>query len=246
MSLSFNGGKDCTYRAPRDTRRYSQVHTGTVLLHLVAASIGRRTSASSSSSPPKPLAAVYIPVPSPFPQLERFIDEAASAYNLDLFHCPPPDDPLPVESVPTPGAAAAPWLERARHVKGGEGMRLALEMYKERFPQVEAILIGTRRSDPHGGECTRRFPSLSVCVVLHRLFHGSWSPHGVSLAAWRCAQHEPCSMQGRQRLCLPVVRVVLVVASYVRARVCFASDHENAKGLRGPWRGDKLSDRAST
>lgn len=32
-------------------------------------------------------------------------------------------------------------------------MRLALELYKARFPQVEAILIGTRRSDPHGGEC---------------------------------------------------------------------------------------------
>ncbi|TFK87279.1 adenine nucleotide alpha hydrolases-like protein [Polyporus arcularius HHB13444] len=142
VSLSFNGGKDCT-----------------VLLHLVAASIGRRTPASSSSSPPKPLAAVYIPVPSPFPQLERFIDEAASAYNLDLFHCPPPDDPLPVESVPTPGAAAAPWLERARHVKGGEGMRLALEMYKERFPQVEAILIGTRRSDPHGAKLGFRNPT---------------------------------------------------------------------------------------
>ncbi|KAI0718546.1 hypothetical protein C8T65DRAFT_693694 [Cerioporus squamosus] len=146
VSLSFNGGKDCT-----------------VLLHLVAASIGRRTSTStstsSSSSPPKPLAAVYIPVPSPFPQLEAFIDEAASAYHLDLFHCPPPADPLPVESVPTPGAAAAPVLERPKHVKGGEGMRLALEMYKARFPQVEAILIGTRRSDPHGAKLGFRNPT---------------------------------------------------------------------------------------
>ena len=127
----------------------SIVSLGTVLLHLVAASIGHRACADVPSSP---LAAVYIPVPSPFPQLERFIDDAASAYDLDLFHCPQPSNfVLPVETVPTPGAASAPIPERAKHVKGGEGMRLALELYKNRFPHVEAILIGTRRSDPHGG-----------------------------------------------------------------------------------------------
>ena len=96
---------------------------------------------------------MYIPVPSPFPELEAFIDAAARAYALDLFHCPPPAHPsLPVETVATPGAVGAPPAERARHVKGGEGMRLALEAYKARFPEVEAIVIGTRRSDPHGGE----------------------------------------------------------------------------------------------
>ena len=36
--------------------------------------------------------------------------------------------------------------------RGGEGMRRALEVYKETFPQIEAILVGTRRGDPHGGE----------------------------------------------------------------------------------------------
>ena len=58
-----------------------------------------------------------------------------------------------METVPTPGAQQAPVAERPTHVKGGEGMRLALELYKSRFPEVEAILIGTRRSDPHGGMC---------------------------------------------------------------------------------------------
>ena len=29
-------------------------------------------------------------------------------------------------------------------------MRRALEVYKEEFPEIEAILIGTRRTDPHG------------------------------------------------------------------------------------------------
>ena len=130
-------------------RRYESC-TGTVLLHLVSASIGRRTSSQTGS---KSLSSVYIPVPSPFPQLESFIDDAAAAYKLNLFHCPHPTGPsFPVESVPTPGAQAAPAAERPKHVKGGEGMRLALELYKNRFPQIEAILIGTRRSDPHGGE----------------------------------------------------------------------------------------------
>ena len=124
--------------------------TGTVLLHLVSASLGRRASSQPGS---KPLSSVYIPVPSPFPELESFIDDAAAVYRLDLFHCPPPaDHSFPVESVPTPGAQAAPVAEQPKHVKGGEGMRLALELYKNRFPQIEAILIGTRRGDPHGGE----------------------------------------------------------------------------------------------
>ncbi|KAI0753257.1 adenine nucleotide alpha hydrolases-like protein [Daedaleopsis nitida] len=140
LSLSFNGGKDCT-----------------VLLHLVAASIGRRAKPDVSSAP---LAAVYIPVPSPFPELEAFIGHAASAYQLDLFRCQPPtDSDFPVETVATPGASFAPVLERPNHVKGGEGMRLALEMYKNRFPQVEAILIGTRRGDPHGAQLGFRNPT---------------------------------------------------------------------------------------
>ena len=131
-------------------------YPGTVLLHLVSASLGRYAGSQAGS---KPLSAVYIPVPSPFPQLESFIDSAAQAYNLDLFQCAHPTGPnFPVESVPTPGAQAAPIAERPTHVKGGEGMRVALQLYKNRFPNIEAILIGTRRSDPHGGECNINAP----------------------------------------------------------------------------------------
>ncbi|KAI0363293.1 adenine nucleotide alpha hydrolases-like protein, partial [Pilatotrama ljubarskyi] len=157
IALSFNGGKDCT-----------------VLLHLVAASLGRR----SPSPQRRPLAAVYIPVPSPFLQLEAFIADAARAYDLDLFRCPPPPTPsipaasasstpvLPVESVATPGSAGPPATldgggetQRPKHAKGGEGMRVALELYKARFPHVEAILIGTRRGDPHGAQLGFRNPT---------------------------------------------------------------------------------------
>ncbi|KAI0357836.1 adenine nucleotide alpha hydrolases-like protein, partial [Trametes cingulata] len=154
IALSFNGGKDCT-----------------VLLHLVAASLGRR-SPSQGEEKRKPLPAVYIPVPSPFPQLEAFIADAARAYDLDLFRCAPPTPSaststsvLPVESVPTPGSAGPPaplgagGTEKPKHAKGGEGMRIALELYKARFPHIEAILIGTRRGDPHGAQLTFRNPT---------------------------------------------------------------------------------------
>lgn len=39
--------------------------------------------------------------------------------------------------------------------RGGEGMRQALERYKTEFPHIEAILVGTRRSDPHGGALSK-------------------------------------------------------------------------------------------
>lgn len=112
----------------------------------------------------KALPAVYIPVPSPFTELEEFIWESARAYNLDLFACSSESDaPLPVESV-TPGTATpnarkqgeedyvGRFLRPVGNARGGEGMRRALHLYKERYPQIEAILVGTRRTDPHGGE----------------------------------------------------------------------------------------------
>ncbi|OBZ66907.1 FAD synthase [Grifola frondosa] len=140
LSISFNGGKDCT-----------------VLLHLFAASMGRRASPPGSL---RPISAVYIPTPSPFEQLEEFIDHTAKAYNLDLFHCPHPTGPeFPIETVTAPGTPSPSNGPTPKRVKGGEGMKRALETYKERFPHIDAILIGTRRSDPHGAKLSHRDPT---------------------------------------------------------------------------------------
>lgn len=122
--------------------------------------MARRASLSTEA-----ISAVYIPVASPFTKLEDFIWESAKAYNLDLFVCSHESDtPLPVESV-TPGTATpdarkqsegflglAGFLQAVGDARGGEGMRRALHLYKERYPHIEAILVGTRRSDPHGGK----------------------------------------------------------------------------------------------
>ncbi|KAJ7178071.1 hypothetical protein C8R46DRAFT_1075729 [Mycena filopes] len=145
VSISFNGGKDCT-----------------VLLHLFAGALARRLPPSESL---RPIPAVYIAVPSPFLVLEAFIENSATRYNLDLFHCRPASDK--VESVITPkpavNGAAANYIDGAPpapkavgKAKGSEGMKQALEIYKEAHPDIAAILIGTRRTDPHGATLSHR------------------------------------------------------------------------------------------
>ncbi|KAJ7845919.1 hypothetical protein B0H13DRAFT_2409165, partial [Mycena leptocephala] len=98
-------------------------------------------------------------VPSPFPTLETFIDESAKRYNLDLFHCRPASEP--VESVATPAPTIGtdymePAPKAVGKAKGAEGMKQALEIYKNKFPNIDAILIGTRRTDPHGATLSHR------------------------------------------------------------------------------------------
>ncbi|KAF9523792.1 hypothetical protein CPB83DRAFT_862292 [Crepidotus variabilis] len=180
VSFSFNGGKDCT-----------------VLLHLYAGALARRRLPSKSRSSPSPFTmppihALYIPVPSPFIALEEFIENSTREYNLDLFSCRT-SNPA-VESVATPAATASPppmngsapkdYLttkvinaaasrqDAPRAVgkaKGGEGMRQALEMYTERFPNITAILIGTRRGDPHGAKLSHRNPTDAGWPVFERV-----------------------------------------------------------------------------
>lgn len=132
VSLSFNGGKDCT-----------------VLLHLYAAAVARRSPQHTYDKIPT----LYIPMPSPFPDLETFIEDAAQAYRLDIFRCVPPVEEA-VESVSVEGRnVKGEKVSSSTNVKakGGEGMRQALEIYKDKFPSIEGIFIGTRRTDPHGG-----------------------------------------------------------------------------------------------
>ena len=114
----------------------------------------------------RPIPTLYIPVPSPFPVLETFIADTARRYSLDLFLCKPLNERAESVAIPPPAPAqdhgilnvnaTVDQTQRPRAVakaKGGEGMRQALDIYKTRFPNISAILVGTRRSDPHGGVC---------------------------------------------------------------------------------------------
>ena len=126
---------------------------GTVLLHLYAAALSRRLQLTSAFS----IRAVYIPPPSPFHELDAFIHEAADAYNLDLFSC---FSTTSLQDSQSSAESVAPLVNSPlggnlmKRQGGGEVMKRALEMYKDKCPQVEAILIGTRRTDPHGGKNT--------------------------------------------------------------------------------------------
>lgn len=124
-------------------------------MHLFAAALGKRRRTKSA------IPALYIAVPSSFPVLEDFIQKAAEDYGLDLFVCRPPAEFTQVETVVTP--SVMPSVGKA---KGGQGMRDALAVYKDAYPNIKGILIGTRRTDPHGGglACVLRFLLLSKQV----------------------------------------------------------------------------------
>lgn len=164
---------------------------GTVLLHLYYAAIGKRT----PQDHPVHLQTLYIPPPSQFPELEQFIVKSVNTYNLDLYHCvpPPPDsasDPaLPVESVTRPTSPSlSPSLSgtvdgvpKGYQAKGGEGMRRALQLYKDRFPHIEAIFVGTRKGDPHGGV----FQSAKYCTLSNDAYiQGKLSFRNPTDAGW--------------------------------------------------------------
>ncbi|EKM78374.1 hypothetical protein AGABI1DRAFT_114671 [Agaricus bisporus var. burnettii JB137-S8] len=134
-SLSFNGGKDCT-----------------VLLHLFAGALARRFPREGAV---KPIPALCIPVASPFADLEMFVDETVEAYNLDLYSCQAPTFSPALKSKGGTNNTASHCF-RQSNVKGSLCMREALQMYKDTFPQITAILIGTRRADPHGARLSHR------------------------------------------------------------------------------------------
>lgn len=91
-------------------------------------------------------------MPSPFPVLETFIEQASKDYNLDLYYSRPPESAEDAILPPANGESQLEQYTPAEKAKVNHGMKQALELYKSRFPHIEAILVGTRRTDPHGGE----------------------------------------------------------------------------------------------
>ena len=166
---------------PTDAPSY--LRAGTVLLHLYAGAIARRLQPAETM---KPIHAIYIPVPSPFQTLEDFIAEATRLYDLDLFSCG--HEAPEVESIVTPAPlpAGASYVDVPKAVgkaKGGEGMLQALQTYKDRFPHITAILIGTRRTDPHGGEL---ISVLARKLVMLTVWTAKLSHRNMTDPGWPC------------------------------------------------------------
>lgn len=115
ISLSFNGGKDCT-----------------VILHLYVAvlykmmgsELNKHADTQHPSAPHHrqhdPIPSIYVTHKNPFGQVERFVDDEIERYNLELLRIPGP-------------------------------MKEALGGYHALKGDIKAIMVGTRRDDPHGG-----------------------------------------------------------------------------------------------
>ncbi|KAF9136465.1 FAD1 flavin adenine dinucleotide synthetase [Mortierella sp. GBA39] len=150
ISLSFNGGKDCT-----------------VLLHLFVAVLYKihgteqqqhtppDTPQHEQQRPPHPqrypIASIYVTDKNPFGQVERFVDDEIERYNLNLVRIPGP-------------------------------MKKALEEYNQLNGNVSAIMVGTRRDDPHGGPlkpftpCDPSWPPfMRIHPILDWTYHDIWT-----------------------------------------------------------------------
>ena len=122
LSLSYNGGKDCLVLLILYLCVLSQRHSS------LPTSSDAHTNGFGTSNTAESLAnalpAVYIVSAHPFAEVDSFVESSAKEYALDVVYLS--------------GFARS--------------MREAFAAYLDPQPEIKAIFVGTRRTDPHGGK----------------------------------------------------------------------------------------------
>ncbi|ETN45107.1 uncharacterized protein HMPREF1541_09983 [Cyphellophora europaea CBS 101466] len=136
LSLSYNGGKDCL-----------------VLLLLYLSVLHTHFTKTASASPPRDfptsIPSIYATPPDPFPTVTTFVRSSSSQYHLSLTH---------IRTNPPPTASS-----HHHHTPHASlpirTFRDAFALYLTSHPNVRAIFVGTRRTDPHGATLTPFAPT---------------------------------------------------------------------------------------
>lgn len=112
---------------------------------------------------PQTIPSIYAKPPDPFPAVTSFVEYSSQLYHLDLTHIftnPGPNKKQRSHSNP-PLTHPPPKLDASqqeRHdlpvVRPIISFRDAFALYLDQNPQVQAIFVGTRRTDPHGAHLT--------------------------------------------------------------------------------------------
>lgn len=131
---------------------------GTVIVHILAAVLRRLH--STSQEPIPPMKSVYITCPSPFLEVEQFIRSSAVRYNLRIRSVSGDMKEGLGEYLSGGGETFSPdhqssskaLADRSIHLNGGTGTGEQQDSGRE----VTAIFIGTRSTDPNGGDIGAR------------------------------------------------------------------------------------------
>ncbi|KEF52999.1 uncharacterized protein A1O9_10907 [Exophiala aquamarina CBS 119918] len=164
VSLSYNGGKDCLVLL---ILYLSVLHAHfTQQQQLPAAKNNSRKTNSEAEIPlqpfPQSIPSIYAKPPDPFPAVTSFVEYSARVYHLDLAHIstnPGPNKKQrshsnPPLTHPPPKFNDLQQNHDLPEAKPTISFRDAFALYLDANPQVHAIFVGTRRTDPHGGHLT--------------------------------------------------------------------------------------------